>query len=90
MEFEHIEARIKEGTIIAILDNKISSKEKGDIFFGGRWLVDKEQANEHWENIVKEVSKHYKTKIIDKYYEEIGRARKELIIGELLDNKGRN
>ena len=81
MEFEHIEARIKEGTIIAVLDTKISSKEKGQRYFSGRWLKDIETAEKEWEYMKKEISKQHEIEIVDKYYTDIDRSRRELRVG---------
>ena len=79
-----IEATIKEGTTIAILDNKISSKEKYEKYFSGRWLEDKTTAEKVWNDLVTYISKNYNIEIMEKEYSRINKKRRELIIGSKL------
>lgn len=75
-----IVADIKEGTTIAILDNKISSKEKYERFFSGVYHEDRKAAEKAWEEAVTFIKKHFEVVIIDKYYPAIDRCRKELTV----------
>lgn len=81
MNIENIEAKIKEGTVIGILDNKISSKEKDNRYFSGRWLENQEVAESFWKEIIEKISKYHDIEIIEKEYPTINRSRRELIVG---------
>lgn len=77
-----IQAVIKEGTTIAILDNKISSKEKHEKYFSGRWFDSSEDVENVWNELLTDINKKYNIKIIEKEYPKINRKRKELTIGK--------
>lgn len=81
MEIEHIVDAIDTGTVIAILDNKISSKAKGEKYFSGRWLINNIAVEKAWDKLIEDISKIYEIEIIDKNYPAIGRKRKELTVG---------
>lgn len=80
-----ISADIKTGTTIAILDNRISSKNKGEKHFSSKAYADKEVAKSKWELLKKEITKKYNIEIIDKEYPAINRTRKEMTIKGLKD-----
>lgn len=77
-----IQAVIKEGTTIAILDNKISSKEKHEKYFSGRWFEDKVTAEKVWNELVAYIDKSYSIEVIEKKYPKINKKRRELIVGK--------
>ncbi len=82
MEYEHIESIIEPGTIIAILDNKISSKRHWQKYFSGRWLKDIETAETYWIGLLDFLNKHFHIEIIEKEYPKICRSRREIVVGE--------
>lgn len=80
--YENVEVPLREGTTIAILNHKISSKRKGERYFSGRWLENKEAAEEFWKGLVDYVNKYFETEIIEKEYPSINQVRREMIIGK--------
>ena len=78
-----IGAEIKEGTIIAILDNHISSKEKHEKYFSTRWFDDNKQAENVWSELVEYIVRNHDAEIAYREYPKISRRRKELTIGGL-------
>jgi len=80
LSISNIEAGIKEGTTIAILGNKISSKEKHDKLFSGVHHKDIETAEKAWEEAITFIKKHYEVEIIEKYYPSIDITRRELTV----------
>lgn len=81
---EIIGATIKEGTTLAILDNKISSKEKHEKYFSGRWFESVEEAENIWNELVANISKVYNIEMFEKEYPAINRKRRELTIKEVI------
>jgi len=82
----------KKGTIITILDNKISSKEKGEKYFNGKWYKDEAEAEKAWNYLVKNIGKKYSIEINEKYYPATGKMRREMTIlqqDERKNNQGR-
>ena len=70
---------IKEGTVIAIFNNAISSKEKHDKYFSVKWFDDNIEAENKWNELTMRIKEHFKTETIMKKYSAV--VRKELIIG---------
>ena len=75
-----ISADITTGTTIAILDNRISSKNKGERHFSSKAYKNEEIAKSKWEFLKKEITKKYNIEIINKEYPAIQRTRKEMEI----------
>lgn len=85
MRYEHIEATVEPGTIIAILGDQISSKEKGDKYFSNRCLGETELAEKFWKELVEFTNRYFETRIINKEYPAIKTSRRELVVGEKLN-----
>ena len=75
---------IKEGTIIAVTGNKVSSKEKHEKYYNGKWYDDNKQAMDAWEYFKAMASNSFKITVEEKYYSSTDVTRLELLVGMAL------
>lgn len=81
---KEISARIKTGTVIAIMERKIASKEEGEKHFSCRWQDNEEDAEKVWLEILEKVSRRFEYEIKEKLIVDINIKRREMTVGEQL------